>query len=111
MNKRKEMSVIKTDAIRKDPIPYLRGRQAELAQRYGIRSIRFFGSRVRGDAGPDSDLDILIEADKPYRFDLLELKVLEQEFSDELGIPVDLVLDEDLKASIGQRVRAEAVPI
>jgi len=42
---------------------------------------------------------------------LLGLISLEQELSAELGISVDLVLDEDLKPVIGERVRSEAVPV
>lgn len=87
------------------------GKRADLARRYGIRSIRVFGSRARGDERADSDVDLLIEAEKPYRFDLLGLISLEQELSAELGISVDLVLDEDLKPVIGERVRSEAVPV
>jgi hypothetical protein len=94
-----------------DPLAYLRARREELARRYGIQSVRIFGSRARGDARPDSDVDILIEAEKPYRFDLLGLIALEQEMSEDLGIPVDLVLDEDLKPATGARARAEAIPV
>jgi predicted nucleotidyltransferase len=100
-----------SDLVKSDPIAYLREKRADLAERYGIHSIRVFGSRARGDARPDSDLDILIEADKPYRFGLLELIALEQEISEELGIRVDLVLDEDLKTTIGERVRGEAISV
>lgn len=95
----------------RDPLPYLRSRREELARRYGIRSLRVFGSRARGDARSDSDIDLLVEAEKPYRFDLLGLIALEQELSEDLGIAVDLVLEEDLKPGIGERARAEAIPV
>ncbi|MEI6875156.1 MAG: nucleotidyltransferase family protein [Spirochaetota bacterium] len=94
-----------------DPFEYLRSRREELSTNYGITSLRVFGSRARGDAGSGSDLDILIEAEKPYRFDLLALIALEEEMSEDLGMPVDLVLDEDLKPHIGERARAEAISI
>ena len=74
------------------PWVYLPARRAELEERYGIRSIKIFGSRARGDARSDSDLDVIVEADKPYRFDLLGLIALEQEISEDLGIDVDLML-------------------
>jgi len=99
------------DTLNRDPIAYLRSRREELAGAYGITSLRVFGSRARGDARPDSDIDVLIEAEKPYRFDLLGLIALEQEMSADLGIPVDLILDEDLKPGIGARARAEAIPV
>lgn len=60
---------------------------------------------------PDSDLDVIIEADKPYRFDLLGLIALEQEISEDLGINVDLMLAEDLKPSVARRADIEAVSV
>ena len=99
------------DAPNVDPIVYLRSRREELAREYGITSLRVFGSWARGDAGHDSDIDILIEAEKPYRFDLLGLIALEQELSEDIGLPVDLVLDEDLKPGIAARARTEAIPV
>ncbi len=99
------------DSLHVDPLVYLRSRREELARTYGITSLWVFGSRARGDARPDSDIDVLIEAEKPYRFDLLGLIALEQEMSEDIGIPVDLILDEDLKPGIGAHARAEAIPV
>ncbi|MFZ4617884.1 MAG: nucleotidyltransferase family protein [Rectinemataceae bacterium] len=99
------------DAANQDPLAYLRSRRKELARTYGITSLRVFGSRACGDARPDSDIDVLIEAEKPYRFDLLALIALEQEMSEDIGLPVDLILDEDLKPGIGAHARAEAIPV
>ena len=99
------------DTARTDPILYLRSRRDELARTYGITSIRLFGSRARGDAGPGSDVDVLIEAEKPYRFDLIGLIALEQELSEDIGLPVDLILEEDLKPGAAAAARAEAIPV
>ncbi|TVR03747.1 MAG: nucleotidyltransferase [Spirochaetaceae bacterium] len=98
-------------ADRTNPREYLRARRDELHRRYGIRSIRLFGSYARGEARPDSDLDLIIEADKPYRFDLLGLISLQQEISEDLGVDVDLILDEDLKPGVARRAHAEAIEI
>jgi predicted nucleotidyltransferase len=35
---------------------------AEMARRHGVTRIRLFGSAARGEAGPDSDVDFLVEA-------------------------------------------------
>ncbi len=99
------------DTPKVDPVDYLRSRREELARIYGITSIRVFGSRARGDARSDSDIDVLIEAQKPYHFDLLGLIALEQEISEDIGISVDLILDEDLKPGIAARARDEAIPV
>ncbi len=100
-----------SDAKNQDPIAYLRSRREELARTHGITSLRVFGSRARGDAQPGSDLDVLIDVEKPYRFDLFGLITLEQQMSEDLGLPVDLILNEDLKPGIGARARAEAIPV
>lgn len=99
------------ETARIDPIAYLRSRREELARTYGITSIRVFGSRSRGDARPDSDIDVLIEAERPYRFDLLGLIALEQELSEDIGLPVDLILEEDLKPGVAASARADAVSV
>ena len=94
-----------------DPREYLSTRREELYAKYGIRSIKLFGSRARGDARFDSDIDLIIETEKPYRFDLLGLIGLEQEISEDLAIAVDLILDEDLKPEVARRARLDAVRI
>ncbi len=94
-----------------DPRDYLSARRDELYETYGIRSIKIFGSYARGDARPDSDLDLIIEVEKPYRFDLLGLIALEQKIGEELGVEVDLILEEDLKPGVSRRAHAEALSI
>ena len=73
--------------------------------------MKLFGSYARGEARQDSDLDLIIDAEKPYRFDLLGLISLQQEISEDLGIDVDLILDEDLKPGVARRAHAEAIVI
>lgn len=90
---------------------YLQSRRAEFGSRYGIESIRIFGSRARGDHRPESDVDLLITAARPYRFDLIGLIALEQEISENLGLPVDVILEEDLKPSIRSHALADAISI
>lgn len=67
------------------------------------------GSYVRGDQKPTSDLDILIDIERPAKLDLLTLISLEQELTDDLGIPVDLVLKSDLRAFLGRNILSELV--
>lgn len=71
-----------------------------------IKRLAVFGSRVRGDARSDSDLDMLIEFYK--RPDLLELGELYSTFENELGCKVDIVqphrIYPALKASIMDEV-------
>lgn len=85
----------------------LRTHLPDLARRYGVRRVRLFGSYVRGEARPDSDLDVLVEFHEPP--DLLAFVRLEQELEALLGLRVDLVMREGLKPRIGDRVLREAV--
>jgi uncharacterized protein len=80
-----------------------------LRQQYHVASLQLFGSYVRGDALPDSDLDVLVTFDRPPS--LLRLIELEQSLSDSLAIKVDLVLRDSLKPAIGRRILAEAKPV
>jgi len=73
----------------------------------GIRRVGIFGSVLRGEDRPDSDLDILIDLDNDSSLTLFGLIDLEQEYSERLGQKVDLVIKDDLKPLIGQRVLDE----
>ncbi|MBD5803328.1 Nucleotidyltransferase domain protein [Azoarcus sp. Aa7] len=70
---------------------------ARYCERHHIRRLALFGSRLKGTAGPDSDVDLLVEFDRnaiPTLFDMAEM---EQELSDLLGGPsVDLRTEQDL---------------
>ncbi len=82
----------------------------ELRERFGIVSLALFGSYVRGQAGAESDLDVLIELDdRP--FSLLQFVELEQWLSDRLGVRVDLVEKSALKEELKSFILREAVPI
>ena len=94
-----------------NPVSYLRQRREELRNRYGIQTIRVFGSRARGTQSETSDVDILITAQRPYRFDLIALVALEQEISADLGIPVDLIMEEDLRPSIAETALKDAISV
>ena len=78
--------------------------QAEIIQYllpYHPERVSVFGSFAMGENRRDSDLDILIKFDD--RISLLKLVQVEQELSDKLGIPIDLVTENSLKNS---RLRA-----
>ena len=82
----------------------------ELRRQYGVQSLGLFGSYVRGDQRPGSDLDLLVEFDdRPLS--LIEFIALENYLSDLLGVKVDLVEKETLKPAIGRHILREVVPI
>jgi len=85
----------------------LRQALPELKKRYGITQLGVFGSYVRGEQTPNSDLDLLVEFDPDRRFGLLTFCELENQLSDRLGVKVDLVMKTGLKPRIGERILAE----
>jgi len=79
-----------------------------LAAAFHIKTLGLFGSYVRHEQTPESDLDVLVEFDEPPS--LFEFIRLENQLSDLLEVKVDLVMKDALKPSIGQRVLREVVP-
>jgi len=80
-----------------------------IAARYGAHNVRVFGSVVRGEARPDSDVDFLVEMEKGRSlFDLGGLLMDLQEF---LGRRVDVVTERGLRVRIRSRVLREAVSL
>ncbi len=92
-----------------DILATLRNALPALRRRWPIRSLALFGSVARGDAGPASDLDVLVEFDNPVT--LSAFLALEDELAGLAGRRVDLVSARALKPHIGQRIRAEAVTV
>ena len=62
--------------------------QDELARRYGVTKLGIFGSVARGEATETSDVDVMIEMEKPDLFFMVHIK---QELEDLLHCPVDIV--------------------
>jgi predicted nucleotidyltransferase len=79
----------------------------ELGVKYGVGRLWVFGSFARGEAGPDSDLDVLVEFER-RGISLFGFVGLEQEISDRLGLKVDLVERSALRPEIRPEVLAEA---
>jgi predicted nucleotidyltransferase len=94
---------------RSDLVKAKRGEIAEIARRHGVTSIRLFGSAARGDEGPESDIDFLIEVGPVHSpwfpgglvADLEEL----------LGCRVDVVEAASIAPSRRHRILRESVPI
>jgi len=80
-----------------------------IAAKYGARKVRIFGSVARGEAGPDSDVDVLVDLE-PGR-SLFELGGLLMDLQDLLDCKVDVVTEKGLRNRIRDRVLQEAVPI
>ena len=74
----------------------------------GAKDPRVFGSVARGDDSPGSDIDLLVTF--PPEADIVTLLTLEEELTDLLTVPVDVVLSGS-SGRVLDRARAEAVPL
>lgn len=81
---------------------------ADFCRRHRIRKLSFYGSVLRGDFGPDSDLDVLVEFAPDARVGLIRLAGLELELSELLGRKVDLRTPEDLSRYFRDEVVRQA---
>ncbi len=88
----------------------LEAEKPRLARDYGVRVVGVFGSYVRNEQRPDSDIDILVELERPPRISLIGLVELEHELSELLGVKVDIAIKENLRKRIGQNIMREVVP-
>ena len=80
-----------------------------IAAKHGAWNIRIFGSVVRKEAGPTSDVDLLVEMEKGQS--LLDLVGLWQDLEDLLGCKVDVLTDGGLSPYLRERIYAEALPL
>jgi len=90
-----------------DILATLRAALPDLRQRWPIRSLAIFGSVARDTASANSDLDVLVEFERPLG--LSKFLALEDALSALVDRRVDLVTREALKPHIGRRVLDEAV--
>jgi len=90
----------------------LRSRRAEIlaiAEKYGVRNVRIFGSVARGEADDESDVDLLVEP--MPGFTLLKSSAMSRELERLLGRRVDVVSERGLRERIRDRVLKEAIPL
>lgn len=81
---------------------------ADFCRRHQIRRLAIFGSVLREDFGPESDIDILVEFEPEAQVGLVALSRMQRELSDLLHRPVDLVPQAGLKPMIRDAVLASA---
>ncbi len=71
----------------------------------GAKKVSVFGSYVRGEEKPDSDIDIIVEFSK--RKSLLKIVRIERELSETLGIKVDLLTEKSISPYLIDRIKSE----
>jgi predicted nucleotidyltransferase len=94
---------------RQEVLSTLRAQQATLHARFGVARLSLFGSVARDEAGQDSDVDLLVEFDRPIG--LFRFLELQNHLEDLLRCGVDLGTPQSLKPRIRDRILAEAVRV
>lgn len=94
---------------RQEVVSTLQAHGTALHERFGVARLTLFGSVARDEAGPASDVDLLVEFDKPVG--LLSFLELQRHLEILLGRAVDLGTARSLKPRIRTRVMSEAVHV
>jgi predicted nucleotidyltransferase len=88
----------------------LRAHEAEL-KAMGVSRLSLFGSVARGEAGPDSDVDLAAEFDPKARITLFELGGLNVHMEELLGVPVDIVAEPTAHPRFQSRIDRDRVHV
>jgi predicted nucleotidyltransferase len=87
----------------------LKQQNAELERKFGVKSLLLFGSVARDDATSASDVDLLVEFNRPVGY--FGLFALQDYLEKLLGCPVDLGTPDSLKPYIRERVMSELIHV
>jgi hypothetical protein len=92
-------------------VPIDGGLLREFCRRHGIRRLSLFGSALRDNFRPESDIDLLVEFLPGRRVSLFDLGGMNMELGEILGRPVDLRTAEDLSRYFREEVLRTARPL
>ena len=84
---------------------------AEILGRYGATNARLFGSVARGDATPESDIDLLVDLTPGGGNELLRVSGIAEELTELLGTRVDVVATSLLRGAVSSSAHADAVAV
>jgi predicted nucleotidyltransferase len=86
---------------------FLKKQEPVIRLRYNVKKIGIFGSYARGEEKKTSDIDILVEFEKPIS--LLKLVNLENFLSESMGIKADVVPREDIRQEMKENILRDVV--
>jgi len=96
---------MKQDAV----LQVLKQKNAEMERQFGVKSLLLFGSVARDEATPTSDVDLLVEFNRPVGY--FGLFALQDYLEKLLGCSVDLGTPDSLKPYIRERVMGELIRV
>lgn len=91
----------------KEVIQTLRTQKEELAKEFGVKSLQLFGSVARDEATTSSDVDLLVEFNRPMGY--FGLFSLQDYLEKLLGCPVDLGTENSLRPRIKENIMRDLV--
>jgi uncharacterized protein len=92
---------------RDDIISFISSHKAEFKQKFGVKTIGLFGSYAKGDVREGSDIDIVVELEKPDLFSLIGIK---QAVEEAFGNKVDIVrLRDKMNKTLRRRIERDAI--
>ena len=97
------------NSIRRQTVESNRLQLRRSLRKLGARNVRLFGSVARGDDGPNSDIDLLVDIAPDVG--LFALGRMRSEAERILGVSVDIVPANSLKPDVADRVLAEAIAL
>ena len=77
----------------------------------GVTKLAIFGSRVRGDNRPDSDIDVLVEVEPDASFSLLNLIGVEHIIGDATGLTTQAVMRRSIPPRFAERIADDVVEV
>ncbi len=86
-------------------------REAPLFRQEGVRSVALFGSQARGDARPDSDVDLLVDYEPTARVSLVDFARLQRVLSERIGGKVQLTKTPVKRPSLRAAIEADAIRV
>lgn len=93
---------------RESVLEILKNYRAQMSE-HDVKSLSLFGSVARNEAGPESDVDILVEFNEPATFDnYIELKFFLEEV---LGCTTDLVTPKAVRPAMWPQIEEEAIQV
>lgn len=87
----------------------LRSELVRVLDRHGVANPQLFGSAARGDDYEGSDVDLLV--DLPPGADIIDVIDIQRELEALLGVPVDLVPRDSLKARVRDQSKSDLLPL
>ena len=93
---------------RDEALQCLKAHKAEIVSRYGVKRLALFGSTARDEAREDSDVDVLVDFVRPTFRGYMGLKFY---LEDCLHLPVDLVIEDSIRAPLRPYIQGEAIDV